>query len=152
MKKVIAIRNKKTFLPMLIISAVSIAGAVILLCIPNFKWLGVITIVAMGLGLVESIIGLFVSPEDVIILEDNNITVYCGGLAIKKVTFPLSAIRSVYAEKVPKSQKDATIGIISLKIATEKGEKKISVPDVMDKDNVVSTLSSMITSSSALGE
>ncbi len=152
MKKTLALRNKKTFLPMLFISSISMVGAGILLCIPNFRWLGVISAIAMGLGFIESILGLFVAPGDVIILEDNNITAYCGGLALRKITVPLSAVKTVYAEKMPKAHKDGNIGVISMKIATDKGERKISIPDVIDKDIVVSTLSTLITSADALGE
>lgn len=147
MKKILATRNKKAFLPMFIISASSVAGSIILLCIPNFKWLGFIGAFTMTIALIESILGLFVAPSDIIILEDNQLTVYCGGLAMRKITVPVSSIKSIYAEKMPKSHKNEKIGIISMQISTEKGDKKISVTDVLDKNAVITALTDLIADS-----
>ena len=131
---------------MMILGGITVIGSIILLFMPNFKWIGILGLVSMILGLIEGFLGYFIAPEDVVTLEDGMLTVHFGSLALRKITIAPSDVISVFAEKLPKNQKDVGIGIVSMRITTSKGEKKISIPDVIDKDQAISDIMLAISS------
>ena len=140
MKEIIAIKDKRLYYFLLIASFVTICfnGCLFFVSKLNFEWFK-LTLILMGTLILCCVI--FICLPSVLITKYANTLIISQGMG--KQIISLDSIISIE----PLSFFPFIKSTILLEIKTEKGEKRITIIQVKDRDKVINELNNLIKSS-----
>lgn len=143
MKEIIAKRNKTSYLFLLAVCVGSILGSVLLLNVQTLPFIKYMAPAAIALFGIFSIVSLFLifKSGGAVEREGDTLIVFRG---ITKEKVDISAITDAFPTPHPNDKTKALNNSVTLKLTVNGNEKLITCPDVLNVEEAIQNIKSLI--------